>query len=157
LSCWKYTSFERMTPVASLCAPFTITPFLLRGIWESDKLKPFFSVVVNYKMTSTINHETKQTYVTVLQPAHKYLNARRFDVIVKSVYAYFFLIMKNVPKCNKICLVHLRTPRWSYFHNIIISKLRSGWENMLHREKLLLSPKVKTLVLMYMNNMADVL
>jgi hypothetical protein len=28
----QVTSFERMTPVASLCAPFTITPFLLRGI-----------------------------------------------------------------------------------------------------------------------------
>lgn len=74
----------------------------VRSSWSSQMYKKYFvvlfiflfisfivqyNVVVNYKMTSTINHETKQTYFTVLQPAHKYLNARRFDVIVKSVYA----------------------------------------------------------------------
>jgi len=80
-------------------------------------------------MGSVRERETKQTYYTILQPAEKYLNARRFDVIIKSVYAYFFLITKHVPKCIEIAYVeHLRVwnkfseyckdldPRWSDYN-----------------------------------------
>lgn len=106
-----------------------------------------YNVVVNYKMTSTIDHEFKQTYFTILQPAHKYLNARRFDVIVKSVYAYFFLIMKNVPKCIQNAYVeHLRVwnnfreycndldPRWSdYYKKCEEKKTKKDFITSFHR------------------------
>ena len=106
-----------------------------------------YNVVVNYKMTSIIDHEFKQTYFTILQPAHKYLNARRFDVIVKSVYAYFFLIMKNVPKCIQNAYVeHLRVwnnfreycsdldPRWSdYYKKCEEKKTKKDFITSFHR------------------------